>query len=54
MAETARYSIEANVGKEVVGKLTPGGIVRIGKNGALLHGEQIPTHKDEFYIKLVK
>lgn len=50
-SEEAKYTIEATVGQEVAGKLMPGGVVRIGKNGKLLHGEQIPTSKHEFDIK---
>lgn len=53
MTDTARYSIEANVGKNVVGKLLPGGVVRIGKNGKLLHGAQTPTNQPDFYVKYV-
>lgn len=51
MSDRARYSIEATVGQEVVEKLVPGGVVRIGKNGKLLHGEQLATGKHDFYIK---
>ena len=35
-----RFSIEANVGKEVAAKLILGGKVRIGKNGKLLAGQE--------------
>lgn len=51
--DSPKFTIEANVGKDVAAQLVLGGKVRIGKNGKRLLGEETNEADDDsvFYDK---